>query len=478
MKKDFLITFSILFFLLLIGSIFWKENNIISIVILILLSIFLILSSIGPKSLLNFIFEYTQNGTKLSFNRHIATEEEIKFALNSEDFKISELENQEIYEKSINRGFKERSDVDFLIISTKLWRENKNEEALEQAYFGLYISKDKSIKSLLTMRIGTIFENIKEYKIQKEKYDKALAIDPKNTKALNNLSIYYIKQKMFSRAKELILESLNLNEENFNTYNILGILYSDEMFKEHDYEKAKKYLLKALELTTTNKPLINLGDLYSNEKFQEYDYKKAEEYLLKALDKEDEKKTIILINNYIGRMYLKEHDYKKAEKYFLEALNIDKTDSEVLKSLGMLYSNKNFKEHDYKKAEKYYLETLRNDSKNEELLNDIGYFYLELNQLDKAKDYFLEAYYNKKDAPYINDSLGEVYMELEDFELSEKYFKQAIELDNQDIVFYENLIKLYDKFNKKEKKLEIEKALEKIKKEKNSNSNSSSQEPQ
>lgn len=123
LSKDFLITFSILFFFLLAISILWKENTIISIFILIIILSLLVLSAVGPNSLLNFIFEQSKDGTKFSFNRHILTKEENKFANDVEYLNINDFENQEIYEQSIKRSFEKKSDFDFLIISTKLWRE-------------------------------------------------------------------------------------------------------------------------------------------------------------------------------------------------------------------------------------------------------------------------------------------------------------------------------------------------------------------
>ncbi len=224
--KDYLITFSLLLFLVFTIHKLWLENTTISIFILIIMMILLILSAVGPQSLLNFIFEQTSNGTKLSFNRHVPTKEEKEFAIEAEYLNIHDLENKEIYERSINRGFKEKSDFDFLIIATKLWREKKLDEALEQAYFGLYISNDHKIKSLLTMRLGTIFLDFGKNNYSVDKFNKAISIDPENSKAYNNLGFFYINENNFYKAKELILKSLKLDNNNFNTYNTLGVLYS------------------------------------------------------------------------------------------------------------------------------------------------------------------------------------------------------------------------------------------------------------
>lgn len=482
--KDYLITFSVLLFLVFTVNKLWLENTTISILILLIIMILLILSAVGPQSLLNFIFEQTSNGTKLSFNRHIPTKEEKEFAIEAEYLNIHDLENREIYERSINRGFKEKSDFDFLIIATKLWREKKLDEALEQAYFGLYISNDYKIKSLLTMRIGTIFSDLEKDEFAKDKYSKAISIDSENSKAYNNLSICYMNENNFQKAKKFIFQSLELNKQNFNTYNILGVLYSRHEFEECNHKTAEEYLLKSIDLKPKeNKPYTNISVLYIQEDFKEYN--KAKKYLLEA--KHNDEKDLLTLS-ILALLYstkeFEDYNLNKTEKYLLEAYNIDKTNPDISLKLGKLYSNKDFKKYDLKQAEKYLSEALsniNNSSEKEELLNNIGYFYFNLKELNTAKDYFLEAYYNKKDAPHINDSLGEVYMELGDFELSEKYFKKAIELDNQNILYYKNIIKLYDKFDKEEEKLEIQNELEKIQTKKindSNKSNSSSQEPQ
>ncbi|MFW3412038.1 tetratricopeptide repeat protein [Aliarcobacter butzleri] len=439
MHKDYLITFSLLLFLVFTIHKLWIENTIISIFILVIIMILLILSAIGPKSLLNFIFKYTKEGTEFSFIRQELTKEEKEFAVEIEYINIHDLENQKIYEKSINKGFKEKSDFDFLIISTKLWREKKFDEALEQAYFGLYISNDIKIKSLLTMRIGTTFSDLNKNEVAKDKYKKAISIDPQNAKAYNNLSICYMNENNFQKAKELILESLELNKQNFNTYNILGVLYSKKEFEEFSYKKAEEYLLKSIKLKPKeNKPYRNIALLYMENDFEEYDLNKAKKYLLEAfnIDCED-----YITLGLLGELYLRKQDYKKAIDYLLKTINYKK-DSHV-----------------------YY--------------NNLGFAYLKIKNFEESKKYLYISYEIKKDFPATLDSLGELYMKLKDFKSSEKYFKKAIELDNQDTVYYNNLIKLYDKFDKNEEKLRIEKELEKIKKEKESGTPaSSSQEPQ
>ncbi len=443
--KDYLITFSLLLFLVFTINKLWVENTTISIFILLIIMILLVLSAIGPKSLLNFIFEQTSNGTKLSFNRHIPTKEEKEFAIEAEYLNIHDLENRKIYEESIKRGFKEKSDFDFLIISTKLWREKKYDEALEQASFGLYISNDNKIKSLLTMRIGTIFSDLKQNEFGKDKFNKAISIDPNNSKAFNNLCISYMQEKNYLKAKQIIFQSLELNKENFNTYNILGVLHTLEDFENFDYKKAEKYLLKSIELKPKEtKPYRNIAQLYMRSDFKEY-------------------------------------NLNKAKKYLLEALNIDEEDDITLSLLGTLYLNTDFAEQDYNKAIKYLLKAIDYQKNDHMYYNNLGFAYLKIKKFEESKKYLNISYEIKKDFADTLDSLGELYMELGDFELSEKYFKKAIELDNQNILYYKNIIKLYDKFDKEEEKLEIQNELEKIQTKKindSNKSNSSSQEPQ
>lgn len=425
-KKEYILSYSAFtFFILLFGTIFYKENTILSLAIIVFLTIILIIFAVGPESLLNFILEQNKNGTKFSFKRHIATTKEIEFAFKAEDFKINELENQNIYDKSIKRKFEERSDVDFLIIATKLWREKELDKAIEHSYYGLYITKNDKIKSLLLMRVGTIYSDLKNTKLARIKYKEAIATDPQNFKALNNLAASFLDEKDFLNTEFYTKKALKINKKNSNTYNILGVMYTDEKFKKMDIKKSKYYFKKSINLNHFDiKPLVNMGSIL-----------------------------------------LEEKNYKKAEKYLLKAFSEDNQDIFVIRSLSRLYLKEEFKEKDYEKAIDYLL-LLKGKDNSSGFFNDLGWSYLQINKLENAKKYLEKAFLLDPKESYIADSLGELYMKLNDVNESEKYFKLALknnkEEENQK-EYKNRIITLYKKFNLKEKIKEIEEEFPEIK---------------
>ncbi len=282
--------------------------------------VFLIIASINPESLMNFTIE-TKNGSKFDFSRHIATQKEIsellKYEKRSQDFnnddsnnsKESIMNNIALYREAIDRGVKQRSDLDFLIISTKEWKDKNYGEALRQAYYGLLISENKKIKSLLEMRIGTIYRSFKKYEIAKEQFKTSIALD----------------------------------ENNIYAYNFLGLTYK----KLGDTEKAVEKYLEAIEIDDSYfYPPYNLAILYTKEK--EY-YKAIEKFLAAIAIDDKQKKTY----NQLGNLYLYTGNYLDSEKNYFKAIELDPNYKVVYKNLNKLYNKQNLsKEEKALKIEK------------------------------------------------------------------------------------------------------------------------------
>lgn len=153
--------------------------------------VLIIIASINPKTIKNL----TLKKDEMSFECHTYTEEEIKqsidFVNRIEDFDIKDMNNNSLIKEAMKRTFKEKSDIDFLLLSTKLWRENKYEEALKEAYFGLYISNNNKVRSCLEARLSSIYLKLNQNKIALYLAKKACYTESNNPMAHLNLSSYY-----------------------------------------------------------------------------------------------------------------------------------------------------------------------------------------------------------------------------------------------------------------------------------------------
>jgi Tfp pilus assembly protein PilF len=98
--------------------------------------------------------------------------------------------------------------------------------------------------------LGTVYFKREKYELSEKHYLRALALKPDFTQARNDLARSYIETGRYTRAEELLKQSLDdLTYLNYpQTYANYGILE----FKKNNYEKAIYYLKKSLEKDREN----------------------------------------------------------------------------------------------------------------------------------------------------------------------------------------------------------------------------------
>lgn len=209
--------------------------------------ILIIVSAVDPNTLKDFIWSQDENGQKLTFNRHISTpkeiEDTIKYTYKAESFKLDDLENNLLIQDALNRGIRERSDVDFLLIATKHWRTKEYEKSLRAVYMGLTICENKRIKSLLEMRLGSVFSDMEQISLALTNYEKAIEIDPNNSIAYNNLGILLKEKGELEKSEHMYKKVIALDPSFSAAYNNLGILLKEK----GNLEEARRMYEKAIE---------------------------------------------------------------------------------------------------------------------------------------------------------------------------------------------------------------------------------------
>ncbi len=202
--------------------------------------------------------------------------------------------------------------------------------------------------------------------------------------------------------------------------------YAVFSYNQHDFKDAERFFLIGLngskdDLATKAAFQNNLGALYDNL----HEYVKAEKFLLSALESKTKlfeqnpnayRADLSVTQNGLGILYDNLHNYAKAEEYYLFSLenitylfNQDPDTyrddmAKTINNLGVLYYNT----HDYAKAEEYYLKAL-------------DFFTLLYNQ---APDEYLD------DLTSIQFNLGTMYKDTQNFTKSEEYFHKALESRN------------------------------------------------
>jgi predicted O-linked N-acetylglucosamine transferase (SPINDLY family) len=176
--------------------------------------------------------------------------------------------------------------------------------------------------------IGFVYENLNDLNNANDYYLESLKLDNKNFQTNYSIAILFYKKKNYNEATIKLIalaESFPTNKDIF--YN-LGII-KDEM---KEYENAIKYFEKALSLDNQYYfAQHNLAQCY--EKLNNIDlaienYNKAEFINLHKFNN--------TLNN-LGNIFLKQKKYDQSEKYFLNALNCQGNMSIIYNNLAILY---------------------------------------------------------------------------------------------------------------------------------------------
>ena len=117
----------------------------------------------------------------------------------------------------------------------------------------------QSIPALSTLALS--YDNLKRYKESDRIYEQALTIDPNNHLILNNYGYSLADRGIeLQRALKMAIEAVHQEPENSSYLDTLGWVY----FKLGEYEKARRYVMKAIDAGDTSAVLHeHLGDIYS-----------------------------------------------------------------------------------------------------------------------------------------------------------------------------------------------------------------------
>lgn len=127
----------------------------------------------------------------------------------------------------------------------------------------------------VTCNIGVVYRGLNEFALALEYFSKALAaheelgMQPEAARVLGNIGTVYFSLEEFPRALEYYKKSLAAHEalgmevDTAIIMGYLGALFAEERFEGYNPDKAKEYLLNAIEL---DKRLGTKQDLYENHK--------------------------------------------------------------------------------------------------------------------------------------------------------------------------------------------------------------------
>ena len=140
-----------------------------------------------------------------------------------------------------------------------------------------YVAGDKKLLAQFYSILGDCYNAMKEYKLSDDNYEKTLNLDPENANVMNNWSYYLsLRNENLDKAEKMGLKANQLVKDNASYLDT----YAWVLYKQKNYQEAKKWLEKAIEHGGEKNGVIleHLGDVL----FQMGQIDNAIEYWQKA----------------------------------------------------------------------------------------------------------------------------------------------------------------------------------------------------
>ncbi len=258
---------------------------------------------------------------------------------------------------------------EYNILLSKNYYDNEN-IVLEIFNNNIENFKNYDLNNAIILNIIAIY-----YRFVKKNYSEMkkyflLAINLKDTNAMNNFANYYGCIKKYDKMKKWILIAMTIDSSDFDTFHNLGYYY--ECIK--NYNKMLKWYLISSKYGNLNS-MNYLGHYYESIK----NYDEMEKWFLMAI----ELGCSDAMNN-LACYYYEIKNYDKMEKYLLMAINLK--DAYAMYNLAFYYQNI---KKNYCEMEKYYLLAIElNDSAS---MFNLGCYYREIKNYGKMKKYFFMA---------------------------------------------------------------------------------------
>lgn len=167
-------------------------------------------------------------------------------------------------------------------------------------------------------------------------FNKLIKKYPNNAVAYYNLGLCYEKEKLYDMAREHLLFAIDLNNDYFEAFNVLGIVHAKTLQKDY----AIKCLEKAFEINPNYIPTIkNLAEVYNSNSNPGKAIKIIENKIKIIND-------LPFVYEILGRSYCSLREYKKGLDFFEKSIEL-KFDIKVC--IGYLFFSSYFEDFERKK---------------------------------------------------------------------------------------------------------------------------------
>ncbi len=287
----------------------------------------------------------------------------------------------------------------------------------------------------------------KDYPAAQDAIERAISLDPQNTKNRVLYGNILFEQKKYGDAKRIYQDALSRDPENASALYNMGV----SLLRGGDRVSAMEYFKKAGDADKLGKvahmSYSKLGSMFST--MQDNDM--AEKYLKMAIavDPTDP------VDRYnLGLVHLKRNDKERALGEFLKAQELAKNDAKVLEGLGEAY----FSLKEYDKSLDVYNKLGAVNNRDARVLSRIAEIYYEKGELDSAYDHYkkitaMEPASENARIAYIN--MGNIMDDAQRYEEAIDSYKKALTISPKDDAALYNLGIAYKHAGRPELAIEV-----------------------
>ncbi len=313
------------------------------------------------------------------------------------------------------------------------WIIDKENFDLIKKYPPKIFKKTKNVglgKDMQYVDLGNFYLGQKEYDRSRNRFERAIAINPNNDCAYHGFGVYYLTQKQYEKARIMFKRAVKINPKYAQPYADLGHLLN----RKREYKKAEEMFKKTLAIDiATDGAYEGLATCYMGQER----YKEAEEMFKKAL-KINSSHAWIYAD--MGHLYNAQKRYTEAEKMFKKAIRIDRDNYDAYAGLATCYMS----QKRYQDAETMFKKAITVDSNNTWSYIDLGHLYNAQKRYKEAEKMFNEVIKIDDNIAGAYQGLGSCYIGQKRYQDAETMFKKAIEIDSDFVQSYIDIGYLYN----------------------------------
>ena len=334
---------------------------------------------------------------------------------------ILELAAERLHGKIVAESFKDSAEVTIAAVVKDLKKSD-----LTRGSDNVYDNEDRSAPTLEKIKALHRLFQIGKIDEAEEVAISILRQHKDSGAAWKVLGIIYFRKQRLEKSEICLEKAISISPTDYEAHNGLGLT----LMAMGKIDKAKLSFKTSIKINKNyTDALLNLGNLH----LQTKEYDRSEVYYQRAVNLNP---TNSQYSNALGALYIELRKYDLAIFYLEKAISFDGENAYALCNLGNVYQAKG----DYHRSLAYQLKATKYNNEDPNILNALAVAYQQIGDFDNAKNTLLDASRKDPNKAEIYNNLGNVYKYTGQFKDAEKSYKHAINLRENNLIAYSNLL--------------------------------------